>query len=224
MENVWAVRNRHAVPDLPQHYVFFLRCCQSSDCQHPFCKQGVQLPSWFPGGPSVRCFLMPVPDPSASQGRTDCCKCQGRICYGHFLSPESCLKSTAVPMTKPPSQILKQAFIDLKGKEPSETDVEKMSKATLLPPGEVKIWLDHLQTIQTNRKRGAEKAAATRCLKKKQSQPRYMCVCGEEYVECTDQIQYWIGCDACDHWYHCECVDVDPHSVPENFVCPECTH
>ena len=38
--------------------------------------------------------------------------------------------------------MIKEAFNDLKGKEPS--------KATLLPPGEVEIWLGHLQTVQAN--------------------------------------------------------------------------
>ena len=92
--------------------------------------------------------------------------------------------------------MIKEAFNDLKGKEPSDTDIQQLSKATLLPPGEVEIWLTHLQTIQLNRKRGAEKASATR-RQKKGSEARYFCVCGEEYTDCTDEIQHWIGCDTC---------------------------
>ena len=69
-------------------------------------------------------------------------------------------------MQKPPSQIRKEAFEKLKGKDPSDTDIRKQAKATLLPPEEVKIWFEHLQTISRNRKRGAEKAAAMRRQKK----------------------------------------------------------
>ena len=119
--------------------------------------------------------------------------------------------------------MIKEAFNDLKGKEPSDTDIQKLSKATLLPPGEVEIWLGHLQTVQANRKRGAEKASATRRQKKSQLQARYFCVCGEEYTDCTEDIQNWIGCDTCTNWFHFECVGVNPTSVPDNFVCPQCS-
>lgn len=43
-EEVWAVRNRHIVCNLPPQYVFSLRCCLAPDCIHPLCKQAVQLP------------------------------------------------------------------------------------------------------------------------------------------------------------------------------------
>ena len=85
-------------------------------------------------------------------GNTDCLKCQGCICYGHFLPPKSAVDSTVSPSSKSPSQMIKEAFNDLKGKEPSDTDIQKLSKAALLPPGEVEIWLGHLQTVQANRK------------------------------------------------------------------------
>ena len=63
MENVWDIRNKHAVPNLPSQYVFFLKCCKKSDCQHPFCKEKIETPSsWFPGGPSIDYFPVPVPD------------------------------------------------------------------------------------------------------------------------------------------------------------------
>ena len=94
-------------------------------------------------------------------------------------------------MIKPPSQILIEVFNNLQGKEPSDADIEEMSRMTLLSPGEVRMWLEHLCTIQSNRKRGAEKAATTRRAKKRQ----YVCICGEEYSDRTDEVQYWIGCD-----------------------------
>ena len=55
IKEVWDLRNRHSVPHLSPQCIFFLKCCLSPECSHPFCKQGtnVQLPLCFPGGPSV---------------------------------------------------------------------------------------------------------------------------------------------------------------------------
>ena len=75
-----------------------------------------------------------------------------------------------------------------------------------------------LNTIQANRKRGAEKAAAKR-QQKKLNERHYYCICGEEYVELTDEIQYWIGCDKCSSWFHYECVGIQPNSISEVFLC-----
>ena len=72
--------------------------------------------------------------------------------------PEATFESTSPAMVKPPSQVIKEAFNLLKGKITVEVVLD-LSKSTLLPPEEVRIWIDHLQTIQVNRKRGAEKAA-----------------------------------------------------------------
>lgn len=164
---------------------------------------------------------MPVPDPDAPWGNSACTKCQNGVCYGHFLTPDALEQTDATAMHNPPSHILKEMFNTLKGKEPSDADIEKMARETLLSPGDVRIWLEHLQTVSTNRKRGAEKAAATR--RSRKMQPKmYVCVCGEEYTERTDEIQYWIGCDKCDNWYHYDCVGIDKNTVPESFICTEC--
>ena len=129
-------------------------------------------------------------------------------------------------MMKPPSTILKEEFNSLKEEDPSESLLEEVAKKTLLPVNEVILWFDHLKTVQTNRKRGAQKAAATRRLKKQTastSTSRYFCSCGEEYLDFTDEVEQWIGCDNCNQWYHCECVNVAPSSIPDSFVCPNCT-
>lgn len=42
-------------------------------------------------------------------------------------------------------------------------------------------------------------------------------------ITITEEIEQWIGCDECDSWYHCECVGVDPDSIPDSFVCARCS-
>jgi len=44
-------------------------------------------------------------------------------------------------------------------KNPTDADIESMSKQTLLPSREVKIWLEHLEQVDLNCKCGAAKAA-----------------------------------------------------------------
>lgn len=80
------------------------------------------------------------------------------------------LDSQAVSMLpKPPSAVLKRSFSSSNG-QVSDEMVENAAREVLLPPEECKIWLDHLQTVMENRRRGARKAAATR--KAKQSQTK----------------------------------------------------
>ena len=81
------------------------------------------------------------------------------------------------------------------------------------------MWVDHLKTIQQNRKRVAEKAAATRQQKRGK---RYICVCGKEYTDVTDEVQHWIACDKCNNWFHSHCVGIKQENVPEVFLCPKC--
>ena len=69
-------------------------------------------------------------------------------------------------------------------------------------------------------KRGAEKAVAMSQTTSGSTQ--YYCVCGEEYLDLTDEIQQWIGCDSCDSWFHCQCVGV-VDSIPERFLCSKCS-
>ena len=87
-----------------------------------------------------------------------------------------------------------------------------------LAPEEVEMWIEHLKTIQQNRRRGAEKAAATR-RRKKGSEKQYLCICGEEYTDVTDEVQHWIGCENCNSWFHCHCVGIQPDSIPDVFKC-----
>ena len=72
-------------------------------------------------------------------------------------------------MKKPPSQLLKEAFDKLKEHVGSEEYILQTARECLLSPAEVRIWFDHLTQIRKNRKRGAEKAAATRRRKREQA-------------------------------------------------------
>ena len=72
------------------------------------------------------------------------------------------LTSLLSPMTVPPSGLLKQAFQALHKYPPSHDECVALSKKVLLSPDQVRIWLEHLHTIEQNRKRGAKCAAATR--------------------------------------------------------------
>ena len=110
LENIWGVRNRHVISDLPSQCVLLLRCCMESDCPHPICKQGTELAPWFMDGPTLQYFPLPIPDLSCPWCRRNCSRCPGEICYGNFLMPEMTLLSSATPMTRPPSQILKDAI------------------------------------------------------------------------------------------------------------------
>ena len=89
------------------------------------------------------------------------------------------------------------------------------------------MWFEHLQTVSDNRKRGAAKAAETRRRNRQasqessKSQTEYYCgVCQEPYMDFTDQIEKWIGCEHCNSWFHFVCVGLV--SEPEIFICENC--
>jgi hypothetical protein len=114
---------------------------------------------------------------------------------------------------RPPSVVLKELFHTSIG----SISEEFIENAALLPPTETRFWLEHLQTIVDNRRRGAAKAAATRKAKKKaasteatkqvppgnESTASYFCAtCGIVYMEEAEQEEAWIGCDLCNASYH----------------------
>ena len=235
-ETVWEMRQIHEVPALPSQYVYLLVCCFQQSCPHPLCQAGKDEISmeWFPGGPQVDYIPLPILDPAHSWGSDSCDKCSD-FCAGHFLKPEEALKSDATPMAQPPSTILMDLYQNLAGKDPSESMLERMSKDTLLAVSEVRMWLDHLKTVDTNRKRGAAKAADTRRRKRESRQittasqesstaaaSDYYCgICGAEYGV-SDEPEFWIGCDKCDAWFHGDCVSITPENEPNEFYCSSC--
>ena len=96
----------------------------------------------------------------------------------------------------------------------------------LLPKEEVHIWLKHLQTVAENRKQDANKAAKTRRQQAQQERVQYIrelytCgACGRLYEKETEEEQNWIGCDRCNAWFHCVCVNI--FSEPSSFLCMKC--
>ena len=167
IKSVWDLRTKHQVTDLPTQYIFFLKCCHERGCIHPLCQKQIPeaMSCWYSGGPLLSYIPKPIPDPSQPWGNPNCKKCHG-VCHGHFLAPEDAFSSSLSPMSMSPSDIIKNAFDELGGKTPSDDDITKIAKKTLLPTDEVIIWLDHLRQVQKNRKRGADKAAETRRRKK----------------------------------------------------------
>ena len=129
-------------------------------------------------------------------------------------------------MAQPPSSLLKEFFSA--HSNPTGDQIESIAKKTLLPVDEVNMWLNHLRSVEVNRKHGAEKATETRRRKKAQQQQpdqlespvQYFCgFCGGEYEEETDEVETWIECELCDQWFHETCLpDIDY----DEFVCDAC--
>lgn len=46
----------------------------------------------------------------------------------------------------------------------------------------------------------------------------YRCVCGEVVPS-----EFDIECDSCKVWLHANCVNLNQHTVPENYSCPKCS-
>ena len=107
----------------------------------------------------------------------------------------------------------------------TDEQVQEIAKNVLLSPDEVKMWLDHLQTVRDNRRRGAQKAAETRKKKtvKKSFHDAYFCgTCHDQYMEYTDEEENWIECELCSTWFHFTYVGIQSQAVPQTFYCEDC--
>ena len=65
---IWDIRNRHMVKELPEKYIFMLRPCYQSDCYHPVCINGNESNEDF-----VKFVPIPIADPERP---------------GHYLKPK----------------------------------------------------------------------------------------------------------------------------------------
>ena len=119
-------------------------------------------------------------------------------------------------MSKPPSSVIKD-FLQSHNRS-SESEIKALAKSVLFPEEEVKIWVDHLETVAANRKCGAAKAVATRHARKQQH--CHCGVCAQEFMDKTEEVEYWIQCDHCLLWYHWNCAGVQDE--PEMFLCAKC--
>ena len=226
-DKVAEIKRRHEVNCLPatSQYLFHLVCCFEKDCPHPVCHSGKHLQlKWFEGGPAVTDIPLPVPDPSHPWGNTDCTKCKG-FCAGHYLTAAQTLTTTSTA-AEPPSHILKKFYNQIKDSEPTDDTLKAVAAQCLLPVDDVSLWLEHLRTIDRNRRRGAAKAAKSRrskiaALQNPEEQEYYCGKCGGLFGEGEEE--YWIGCDGCWGWFHGVCVTVTPETEPEQFFCERCS-
>ena len=89
-EEVWGIRNRHMVKDLPHPYVFTLLPRKAKDRPHPRYEENGNSDdgnTWFPGSPPLSYFPIPIADPKRPWGSGACEQC-GDKCAGHYLCPE----------------------------------------------------------------------------------------------------------------------------------------
>lgn len=225
-KTIWEVRSNHMVQGYPQQYIYFLLACFKPGCPHGLCQRLVGSSRndflWFPNGPPLLQIPVPVVDPARPWGGSSCTECNGH-CSGHYLKPEESLISFSEP-SEPPSCVIQRAV-----KANTANNVEELAREVLLPTEEVQLWIQHLKTVASNRKLGAEKGAKTRRQKSVKSRAKssqleselYYCgVCNGTYQEETENIEKWIGCDKCDAWFHWSCVDICEE--PPNLLCHNC--
>ena len=243
IEQVWDLRKRHMVKDLPTKYVFCLKCCYQKDCVHPACKEGTSDDNilWYPGGPPITFIPLPVPDPDRCYGSKSCKECPDS-CTGHYMKIDKLIDSYrkgGKGQSKPPSEVIlkelvksKYVMTDAKSKE--------LSEKVLLPDDEVKMWCEHLKKVHENRKKGAQTRKNKNKAKSKpksttpKSKPKNKescedlekcCTCGEEEPdEPTDENVNWICCDCCSSWHHMTCVGATQNDASDYWICSVCDY
>ena len=171
-ESVWDIRRRHMVHGLPSQYIFMLICCFKPGCSHPLCFKGKpdSIPTWCNERPPITHLPLPFEDEERPWGSSSCSKCSG-FCTGHYqMKSVDVTSNSALQLSSlPPSSTLKSEFSKLKDYSPQEELYHQIVKKSLQTPDDTKIWMDHLHSMTLNRRRGAQKAAATRRAKNAQN-------------------------------------------------------
>lgn len=141
----------------------------------------------------------------------------------------------------PPSQVLSEIFKKWVG-FPTDDVINSTAKQVLLKPEDVKMWFQHLQIVEANRKKGAKKAAATRKAKKgKETNVRtndevlrdadgdevcnqcyyFNSPCFEDEPKSDDELGIdWLACNLCTLWYHKQCIGLE--ETPKHWLCDNC--
>ena len=96
------------------------------------------------------------------------------------------------------------------------------------------LWLEQLQQIHVNSKKGGEQGAKTRKEKKSKGSRQRKTIpesslseelCSMRFKEdrSNDSLDLvnWISCDGCYFWHHLVCVDL--HDLPDRWLCIKCT-
>ena len=94
----------------------------------------------------------------------------------------------------------------------------------LLSKEDVKIWFEHLQTIEDKRRRGATKAAATRRTQSAHETENQTVLCGMCRKEYEEETELWIACDTCYQWFHCTCEGLTELPQEDTYICFKCHH
>ena len=111
-----------------------------SDCKGP----------WYSHGLTIDFFPLPAPDSSRPWDDSNCSDCKGP-CSGHFFKPVDDLQNIREAtnrMVKPPSVVNKEFL--LSRNRVKQISKHCIAKSVLLSEQEVKIWIDHLNTVSEN--------------------------------------------------------------------------
>ena len=160
-QKVWDLRDRHMQKGLP-HYVFQLLPCFDKTCPHSVCKEE-KKDFWFDGDPPFSFVLVPVADPNRPWDG-NCSTCTEH-CNGHYLQ---LLDNLTGSKCLPPRDIIGDAFKTLNRPNGvyEEDSVIELVRENLLSTNDVKMWLEHLESIKKRRLCGVCKAQTTRAAKK----------------------------------------------------------
>ena len=132
------------------------------DCPHPVCINGQSnsQPVWFKG---VLPFLSLYQDPKTKWG-SKCDTCVG-TCSGRYLSPEDNIKwvkeNGSDSCVQPPQKVIGEYF-KKRNVVVMDNTIKHLAEKTLLSEADVKMWIEHLETIKIRRKEGARKAVETK--------------------------------------------------------------
>ena len=85
-------------------------------------------------------------------GSTVCSTCKEGKCVGHLntVLVDTTSKDSLQGVLEPPSAILKQKFMELKGSPVTDEFLVSAARRVLLTVEDTKIWIDHLTTVLEN--------------------------------------------------------------------------